>query len=230
MTGGKGKEHGSERVTGRREELVTGRKKYLRMAGMLCLAAFLVLYLFYGRGGKGIRLCPVREISPQDVVYFCQQDERWANEHLGSASDTMASSGCLVCALASGLDMQAAASDSDFYITAGALNQALSEAGAYTEGGAVIWDRISLAVPGTVSYVADEVDREEIDRFLEQGICPAVRVRIKGVGSWHWVLLIGADQDGYLCMDPMSSAEQPVSLRAFGNRVYAMRAVYFMDN
>ncbi len=206
-----------------------GRKKFFRMTGILCLSAFFILCLLSGRGKRGIRLDSAAEREPENVVYFCQKDERWADDHLGSAKDTMASSGCLVCALAAGLTMQAASLDADFSMTAGELNQALSAADAYTEDGAVIWDRISLAVPGTESYVAAGVDKDEISQLLEQGIFPAVRVRMKGIGSWHWVLLVGADSNGYLCMDPMSSQEQPVSLGTFGNRVYSMRAVYFTD-
>lgn len=112
-------------------------------------------------------------------------------------------------------------------LTAGELNRRFSDAQVYTDHGAVIWDRIPEAVPETVSYVAEEVRREEIDQFLAQGIFPVVKVRVGGTGAFHWVLLIGADENSYLCMDPLREGQSPVSLEEFQNRVYAMRAVYY---
>ena len=86
---------------------------------------------------------------------------------------------------------------------------------------------ISSVLPDTECIVADKVKAEEIDALLQQGIFPVVKVRVNGVGAWHWVLLVGSDENGYLCMDPMSETEEPVSLGIFRNRVYSMRAVYF---
>ena len=172
-------------------------------------------------------LYPLRETEVGEMVYFRQQDDRWAQDRLGTARDTMASSGCLVCALAAGLDMQAERLGLDFYMTAGALNEALGEASAYTDSGAVIWGSISDAIPGAESYIADSVKAEEIDALLEQEIFPVVKVRVKGVGAWHWVLITGADADGYLCMDPMAEEGTPVPLSTFQDRVYSVRAVYF---
>jgi len=196
--------------------------------GGLCM---LLIFLLWWRGREkgGTVLCPGQERELPDMVYFCQKDSRWAGEHLGAARDTMASSGCLVCALTAGLDMQAKNRGLDFYMTAGELNEAFSDADVYTENGAVIWGKVSEAVPGTESYVADRVDAAEIDALLEDGIFPVVKVRMEGVGAWHWVLLTGADENGYLCMDPMSEEEEPVPLSGFRDRAYSVRAVYFAE-
>lgn len=206
------------------------RKKEFFLAGGLLFCAFLaVLFLARSRRQNGVLLYPLQERAVPEMVYFMQRDSRWGEDHLGEARDTMASSGCLVCALAAGLDMQAESKNLDFYMTAGELNQVLSDAVAYTENGAVIWGKVSEAVPGTVCYVADTVRAEEIDELLADGIFPVVKVRMGGVGAWHWVLLTGTDENGYVCMDPMGEAEVPVSLSEFQDRVYSVRAVYFAE-
>ena len=247
------------------------RDKRVFLACLLLAAALLgavcflwvrdIQAVFFVRRGNGeaVVLVPERpEEVPEVVYYFWQKDPRWAKDHLGEARDTMASSGCLVCSLAAGLQMQehGAKPDGDpgsgpgrqpgderesygipatkgvrrdppLFSTAGELNRRFSDAQVYTDNGAVIWDRIPDAVPETVSYVAEEVRREEIDQFLAQGIFPVVKVRVGGTGAFHWVLLIGADENSYLCMDPLREDQSPVSLEEFQNRVYAMRAVYY---
>ena len=77
--------------------------------------------------------------------------------------------------------------------------------------------------------MADTVNKNEIDQLLADGIFPVVKVRMGGVGAWHWVLLTGTDENGYVCMDPMGEAEVPVSLSEFQDRVYSVRAVYFAE-
>lgn len=206
------------------------RKKKVLLAGCLCLCALLSLFVFWkGRIQKGVLLYPVQAREIPDMVYFMQKDSRWGGEHLGEAKDTMASSGCLVCCLAAGLDMQAADKGLDFYMTAGQLNEVFSGEDVYTENGAVIWSKVPEAVPGTTCYVADTIEEKEIDRFLADGIFPVVKVRMGGVGAWHWVLLTGTNGDGYVCMDPMKEAKEPVPLSAFQDRVYSVRAVYFTE-
>ena len=110
---------------------MTERKMIRRLsvvaAGMFLGLVFAVC-LWRSRGGDGVLLVPRQIREPEHVVYFCQQDPAWADDHLGEARDTMASSGCLVCALASGLAMQAAGQGLSFELTAGELNEAFSVA------------------------------------------------------------------------------------------------------
>lgn len=196
------------------------------LAVSIC-AALSAAFIWHSRGSGGVALYPKQESEPPEMIYFMQKDPEWAEERLGKARDTMASSGCLVCSLAAGLDMQARELGLDFYMTAGELNEALADARAYTDSGAVIWGQIPSAVTGTECYVAEAVKAEEIDRFLSQGVYPVVKVRVGGVGVYHWVLVTGTDDNGYLCMDPMSEKDEPVSLSQFHDKVYSMRAVYF---
>lgn len=209
----------------------TGKEKFSPVAVIIfCLCVVMAAVFFRWLGNTdGVTVCPQQKRNSPEIVYFRQKDSRWADDRLGEAKDTMASSGCLVCTLAAGLDMQAGDGQEAFFMTAGELNAAFSEKEVYTESGAVIWNKIVLAVPGTESYVAETVQETEIDRFLSEGIFPVVKVRMNGYGAYHWVLIVGADEDGYLCMDPMHETQEPVPLSGFANRVYALRAVYFTE-
>ena len=211
-------------------EKQVNKKKPVLLTGGLCLCIFLaLLFSWRNRRQNGVLLVPLQDREIADMVYFMQKDSRWGEAHLGEARDTMASSGCLVCCLAAGLDMQARDKNLDLYMTAGQLNEVFSREDVYTESGAVIWNKIQEAVPGTICYVADTVNKNEIDQLLADGIFPVVKVRMGGVGAWHWVLLTGTDENGYVCMDPMGEAEVPVSLSEFQDRVYSVRAVYFAE-
>lgn len=211
---------------------ISRRKKGRRQAGSIILGAAIMLALlaafliWHSRKGS-VKIYPQQEAELPDMIYFLQADSEWAEDHLGGAGDTMASSGCLVSSLAAGLDMQAKELGLDFYMTAGELNEVFSREQVYTDSGAVIWGQIPSAVAGTECYVAERVKAEEIDRLLSQGIYPVVKVRVAGVGAYHWVLVTGTGEEGYLCMDPMCESREPVWLSQFGNRVYSMRAVYF---
>lgn len=212
---------------------VSKQKRSQLIAGFLILAIFMIILLVVvgslfakNNGESGAILLPEQSIPVAEPIAFMQKDPEWADDLLGTSRDTMAASGCLVTAIASGLDMQAKAENSDFYITPKSLNQVLTDAEAYTDGGAVIWEKIKTALPQTEVYVAGKVDMNIIDKFLENGLFPVVKVRVGGNGAYHWVLLIGAEDGHYVCMDPLSKTGEPVSLAVFKDRIYSMRAVY----
>lgn len=215
---------------------VTKRKRAELIAGMLVLAmALMAVLVLVGmmfskkQPGSGTVLLPEQSIPVTEPIFFMQKDPEWAEDKLGISKDTMASSGCLVTALASGLDMQAKAEKSEFYITPKSLNQVLTASGAYTDGGAIIWDKLKKALPQTDVIVPENVSREAISDLLEHGKFPAVKVRVGGNGAYHWVLLIGAEDGHYVCMDPLSESGEPVSLAFFGDRVYSMRTVFLKE-
>lgn len=212
---------------------VSKRKRSQLIAGFLFLGILMIILLVVvgslfteNHGESGAVLLPEQSIPVTEPIAFMQKDPEWADDFLGTSKDTMGASGCLVTAIASGLDMQAKAEGSDFYITPKSLNQVLTAAEAYTDGGAVIWEKLKTALPQTEVYVAGTVDMEIINEFLEKGLFPTVKVRVGGNGAYHWVLLIGAEDGHYVCMDPLSKTGEPVSLSAFKDRVYSMRAVY----
>lgn len=205
------------------------KKRYLVLLFLLAVMLS-ALYYFVVRTAGGCIVYPETEIPlPENTVFFFQKDAEWGNDHLGTAKDTMASSGCLVSALAAGLDMQAARQGIPFSMTAGELNHVFSEKNVYTEHGAVIWGQVGQAVSGAECQVPDEVSSGLLDQWLKMGYFPVAKVRVKGTGAYHWVLIIGAEGGRYVCMDPLKERETPVSLDEFKNRIYAIRAVHFRE-
>lgn len=203
------------------------RKRCLTPLFLLAVL-LIVLYFFVLRTAGGCTVYPETEILlPQNPVFFFQKDAEWGNDHLGTAEDTMASSGCLVSAIAAGLDMQAACQGDSFFMTAGELNHVFSEKNVYTEHGAVIWGQVGQAVSGVTCQVPEEVSSGLLDQWLKTGYFPVAKVRVKGTGAYHWVLIIGAEGGRYLCMDPLREEKTPVPLSEFKNRIYAMRVAYF---
>lgn len=59
--------------------------------------------------------------------------------------------------------------------------------------------------------------------LLQDGIYPIVRVRMKGSGNFHFVLIVKSERGKFWCMDPMVQTDSLVSLEEFGNRIYAVR-------
>lgn len=76
---------------------------------------------------------------------------------------------------------------------------------------------------GDSAEVFADVSSTEIEECLESGNYPIVRVRVKGVGSFHYVLIVGRRDGEYLCMDPLE--DNVTKLSDYGNRVYAVRLV-----
>ena len=72
---------------------------------------------------------------------------------------------------------------------------------------------------------ASALSAGEIDHLLEQGCYPIARVRVAGLGNYHFVLIVGAQDGEYLCMDTLNEKEEVVPLSKFWNRIYAVRYV-----
>ena len=83
----------------------------------------------------------------------------------------------------------------------------------------------SSVYPEATVTVYKTVDEQEIEAALDQQQYPLVRVKNLGDGYWHWVLLLGSGDDGYLCMDPLYSEKEARPLSAHGNTVYSWRLV-----
>lgn len=186
---------------------------------ILLLAAALFLF-FSRRGGNERFVLEISEsIEPPAVTYYLQRDELWKNDKLGESSFTMGSSGCLVTSIASLLNLYGE------QVTPGQLNKKLQEAGAYNSTGDVIWAGISEAYPEIRTIVPGNVEPDEIEKALKNGRYPLVKVKHLGNGYWHWVLLIGSDERGYLCMDPLYNKKEARPLSDHGGKVYSYRLV-----
>ena len=187
-------------------------------AAILVLAAAALL-VWRHRGGEGTTIQSTKAHPLPEAVYYLQKDEEWAAAPLGESRFTMGSSGCLVTCLATLFDLYGES------VTPGELNRLFTEQGVYNASGDVIWGNISSVYPEAMVTVYKTVDEQAIEAALDQQQYPLVRVKNLGDGYWHWVLLLGSGDDGYLCMDPLYSEMEARPLSAHGNTVYSWRLV-----
>lgn len=190
------------------------RNVFLIVILIIILAA---VCLFRIRNGRDIK--PENRFPIEDaVVQYRQDDERWSGEKLGTSEYTMKSSGCLVTCISAALSMERAEE-----VTPGELNRQFSEADVYDTDGNLLWNPLRE----TGEYEADvcqDVSSAIIEDYLREGKYPIARVRMNGIGNYHYVLIVGADEDSFLCMDPLRDEITPLS--HYLNRVYALRCVY----
>lgn len=166
-----------------------------------------------------VRVTPGREVSSGGgVTQYRQDDPEWSSDKLGKSSYTMESSGCLVSCIAAAVSMSGGKENP------GTLNRLFSENNVYDGEGNIQWDSLRK-LDGYTAEVYGVVSAEIIDQCLEDRVYPIVRVRMHGVGSFHYVLIVGAGEGGYICMDPLK--DELTGLSEYGNRVYAIRWVDF---
>ncbi|MDE7273515.1 MAG: C39 family peptidase [Lachnospiraceae bacterium] len=157
------------------------------------------------------------ELLSGEAVTYRQDDETWASDLLGDSRFTMKSSGCLVTCIASAVSME-----TGVRMTPGVLNQIFSENQVYDSEGNIQWAAIGK-MEGYSADVFSEVSDTEIAQCLASGHYPIVRVRMRGLGSYHYVLIVGIEDGDYLCMDPLEN--ELTKLSRYLNRVYAVRMV-----
>lgn len=159
-------------------------------------------------------------ISKREIVFYRQDDERWAQETLGSSKYTMEGSGCLVCCIASAVSMAGEE------ITPEVLNDKFFSQNVYDTEGNVVWNNLQNAGEYQAEVFGD-VSGEILEEYLENGRYPIARVRMYGVGNFHYVLIVRAEDGMFYCMDPLQDGLIPLS--RYGNRIYAVRCVYPME-
>lgn len=186
---------------------------------LVLAAAALLVWRHRGGGGEGTTIQSTKVHPLPEAVYYLQKDEEWAADPLGESRFTMGSSGCLVTCLATLFDLYGES------VTPGELNRLFTEQGVYNASGDVIWGNISSVYPEATVTVYKTVDEQAIEAALDQQQYPLVRVKNLGDGYWHWVLLLGSGDDGYLCMDPLYNEKEARPLSAHGNTVYSWRLV-----
>lgn len=177
-----------------------------------------VAFLFLRLRGSTIILDAKEDIMPnQEIIFFRQDDERWADEALGSSAYTLKKSGCLICCIASALSM------SGIEQTPDTLNDQFTFQNVYDSEGNILWEKLRE----TGNYEADVynyVTTELLTDILKNGNYPIVRVRMHGLGNFHYVLVVKAESGKFYCMDPLKDGLTPLS--KYGNRIYAIRCVY----
>lgn len=191
----------------------------IAVLAVLLLALCLIGLRLRAGGTKGVVLTTSKVMKPPETAYYLQRGESWSEDKLGSSRFTVGSSGCLITSLASlmgiyGMD-----------VTPGEVNRAFTDYEVYNASGDVIWGNIKKAYPELSVDVKSGVDAAAIEAAVEQGKYPLVKVKYLGDGYWHWVLLIGSDEGGYLCMDPLYEDKKARPLADHGNKVYAWRLI-----
>ena len=111
-------------------------------------------------------------------------------------------------------------------LTPGTLNAYFSVNHIYDNEGNLQWDALEqTAGIAPVLKSAEETDNRELEQWLSEGIFPIVRVRMGGVGNYHFVLLVSSENGEFFCMDPLEEKEQLVPMSDFGGKIYAVRVV-----
>lgn len=185
----------------------------------ICLVLVAAAGWLFMRLHNGVKVKPAADYAVgEHIVQYRQDDEEWAEDFLGGSSYKMKTSGCLVSCIA------AARSMNGERITPGELNTKLSENAVFDTEGNLQWDMLKQMDSYYVE-VFGEVSNESIEKCLENGKYPTVRVRRHGVGALHYVLIVGAKDGEYLCMDPLE--DELTNLSDYGSLVYAIRCVWF---
>lgn len=200
------------------------KKKSILMIVLLFVALGLgviaVCFLRF-RGSKAITVARETEnIFPcENVILFRQDDENWAEDKLGNSVYSMKKSGCLVTCIAAALSME------EMNVSPKSLNELFSSEGVYDQEGNLQWGPLrQLDGGGTYEVeVFTSVTEEVLRDCLLKGKFPIVRVRMSGIGNFHYVLVVKLEDGQYFCMDPLKDQLQPLS--HYGNRVYAVRCV-----
>jgi len=181
-----------------------------------CLGAYAGTVLWIKK--IGITVKPSKAYQPAMIQYYLQNDPRWRSDSLGTSDSSMGRSGCLVTSIAASIDYLGVKIDPK------ELNKVFTEKNVYTAGGEVIWYKIKEVVPGIDYYYQRIFGRRTLENDLKQGRLPIVQVRYNGKGIFHWVLIVGADEEDFLIMDPLRQDKQLIKLSTHG-KVYAYRVM-----
>lgn len=196
-------------------------KKKIIIVIMIVSVLLIILGMLFLRLCNGVKLTPTKDYPvPENIVLYRQDNVAWAQDKLGESDYNMESSGCLVSCIASAVTMNGAD------MTPGELNALFSERAVYDAEGNTQWGQIT-EMEGYYAEVYTEVSTHVLEACLEVGKYPIVRVRMHGLGNYHYVLIVGAEDGEYICMDPLE--DELTKLSAYGNRVYAIRCVWYED-
>ncbi len=200
----------------KQEHKLRQTKKFLcciLFGGSIFVTGFLALRV---RGSVVVKPSQDKLVVEETAAYR-QDNEIWADDTLGDSGFTMRSSGCLVTCIASAVSMETGNE-----ITPGVLNTLFSEYHVYDNEGNIQWAAIDK-IEGYHAEIFGEVSETEIAQCLADGHYPIVRVRVRGLGSFHYVLIVGTEEGEYVCMDPLE--DELTTLSRYLDRVYAVRVV-----
>jgi hypothetical protein len=200
--------------------VIKTRKTWVALTITIIAVVALIIALPFARGYViqkfGIEVNPSQKIPVIKTQVFLQNDAAWSGDKLGVSDYSMGGHGCLVCCIASAMCALGPTTDP------GSLNSALADNGAYTEEGEIIWGKLK-ALGADYTYSRD-FSAQTLERDLKAGLLPIVKVKYRGAGVFHWVLVVGADNEDFLVLDPLNAAKEPIPLKTHG-RVFAYRVL-----
>ncbi len=199
---------------------MTGKKK-LGIIVIAIVVIILGLFLFVkikDRGGVVVKATTDFPVNERLRAYR-QDDDKWKDDKIGESKYTMGSSGCVITCIS------AALSNSTIAMEPGALNKFLGNRNVFDSEGNLQWGKID-EIDGLYADVYSDISSDIIDECLKAGHYPIVRIHRKSLVSYHhYVLIIGAENGEYICMDPLKS--ELTKLSDYSNKVYAIRCVYY---
>jgi len=150
---------------------------------------------------------------------FLQKDPRWAEDTIGGSGESVAAVGCTLCCVSMAL------AGYGIERPPGVLNEALKQAGGYTDRGWLDWEMVERVAGERVQVrVAHYPSHVEIDRALRDGHCAIVKIMLRGVLQ-HWVLVVGKRGKEYLVKDPLGTGDRLDKLSALAPEIHSLRLV-----
>ena len=195
------------------------RNKILMLAFFVFIMVSLDAGQIYARN-SGTAVKANDDISPAAVSAndYNQRDSRWSADRLGSSKTDMYHSGCLICCIAASVKAQGGTD-----MTPGEWNKFCTENGVYTSDGALMWDTFAKKAQGISYSTGYTASQKDFDKLLSSGVYPIVKVKRKS-GAYHWILITGAKNGEYTCMDPIDGDED---LSFYNDTVYSVREVVY---
>ncbi|WP_251495978.1 hypothetical protein [Otoolea muris] len=163
------------------------------LAGILLLTACMIFQRLYG----GVEMLPSADVPFPEEIPSCQCS-------LGQEKESR----YLTCCIRRSLRLQKTEPDAPY------LGFTLLS----VKGSTVQWNTLIAARLHVSLELYGSVDGNDMMRQLQAGRYPIARVREGGLGAFHYVLIIGAENGSYLCFDPIQRRLRPLS--HYENRVY----------
>ena len=197
----------------------TNKKALIIIAAVLMLILGLLGFVkFKDRNGIAVKSTTDFPVNENLIAYRQDNEERKADK-IGDSKYDLESSGCVITSIATAL------SDSDIAMNPGELNKYLSENNVFDEEGNLQWGKID-ELDGLCADVYTKKSADIIDGCLAAGHYPIVKIHRNTLFSYHhYVLIIGAENGDYICMDPLQ--DNLTKLSDYKNKIYAIRCVYY---
>lgn len=195
---------------------------YILLCGLLVIVVgTTAIYLYKNKNAETV--LPENEISFSQTVAFYQKDERWAEDNLGNSKYKMSDSGCLTTCITSMLLMQEITVFELDEITPKTVNDYFSENNVYDSEGNLDWIKAGEVLG--VEFIgceSSEFKGNGMEKLLNDKKYPIVCVKTEN-GNYHFVLVVGSDENNFLCMDPMNKDGNITPLSKFDDMIYSVR-------